>query len=220
MTTSTSPDGDGVSIDAQIRLCRSLFQRLAAVVPKQAVYTPGARKSEEEVSAWEAENGVRLPAGYRAYLREVGDGGAGFTHGNLKKLTAAKGMTQPFPLTRPWAEYDVGLIEEAQANGLDDLEGTPISWLHELPKGANPDDGCICIGYADDGSPYLLVLAGPHADEVWIDCRGYGAGPVFPAMLDDEGVVEWDELRNEALDWRATRFLALQSHWLADKASQ
>jgi hypothetical protein len=86
-----------------------------------------------------------------------------------------------------------------------------------LPEGANPDDGCLCIGYADDGSPYLLVLAGPHADEVWIDGRGYGAGPVFPAMLLDAEETG-EDLCNEALDWRATRFLALQSHWLADKA--
>lgn len=215
--TENASCGESKSLQDQIRRCVTLFEQLLAASPAEGKKSlPGPTKSDGELDAWEAANGVQLPQGYRAYLREIGDGGPGFTNGTLKALTANDRMSMSFPLTRPWAEYEPWLIEQAEAEGVDECEGTPITWLHRLPEGSQPDDGTICIGHADDGSPYLLVLAGPHADEVWIDGRGYGAGPVCPASFEGMG---WDGLTNENIDWSATRFLALLLRWLEEKCS-
>ena len=75
------------SIDEIIRgveTLRSLdpgFQRFGATAHRYAFHTP---LSEEAVAAFEARYNIVLPADYRAFLREVGNGGAGPGYGMCK----------------------------------------------------------------------------------------------------------------------------------------
>lgn len=104
-------------------------------------YRPGAPLDEAAIAAVEARLGCALPAQYRRFLGEVGDGGAGPGKGllPLARVAQSGAITGEF----------VAPATPADAAALDD------------PPGALP----IC----DSGqSAYWLVLAGPDAGQVWL----------------------------------------------------
>ena len=201
-----SSDGDPAPISGDVERLRGKLATLCAIRGGPA---GSVRVIEAKLAAFEAKHGLRLPPAYRAYLLVCGDAGAGFPDGGFKKLAARKRMGQPFPLDGPWIEDDREISDDAA--DLDDLEGSPKEWMRALPQGARPDDGCLVLGTGDDGCPYLLVLAGPHAGEVWVDGRGYGAGPVYPAGFDAR-----DADRRE-VPAQASGFLAVQERWLDEQ---
>lgn len=116
---------------------------------------------EAEIKAFEAAHGIDLPAEYRSFVAQVGNGPAGPGHG-LMPLTAPRAeggeewavddewaedrlpgrLTEPFPLTEPRP----GRI------------GAPAD---ELTRGTLmlAEEGC--------GSYLRLILNGPRAGEVW-----------------------------------------------------
>ncbi len=83
--------------------------------------TNGARRfslSEAALCEFEDKHDLPLPADHRAFLREVGDGGAGPFYG-LDKLEAAaaeRDLSRPFPLTKAskMPEDDSGESDEEQ----------------------------------------------------------------------------------------------------------
>src|SRR4051812_16430180 len=102
--TSEAPD----TLIAAIRARLAALQALSPEKPH--LYTVGAAWSEPELARFERTTKVVLPAGYRAYLEQIGDGGAGFLwHGHdtcgglaaLRALTPAerKRLSRRFPLT-------------------------------------------------------------------------------------------------------------------------
>ena len=132
--------------------------------------------SEVAVRAIEKKLGFELPAGYRAFVREIGDGGAGLgaeiVIRSLTKLTASDiaRARKEFPLRAKWYPPEPDSTRPRRGS------------VVELPKGASPIDGTIPLGVPMGTHEYYqLVLRGPHAGEVWIDATGEDAGGVTPA---------------------------------------
>ncbi len=155
--------------DEQLALIRDHFDAIAKWCPAKPEWsTPGPTRSEDQLSAFEREHGITIPAGYRRFLLEVGDGGAGLEwHGSCDcgRLRAIgewslERSCEPFPI--------------------DDDE-----WFEEshLDDGVEPTDGTVQLGHTTDHANLHLVLSGERAGEVWEDCTG-SDGP-FRKVADD-----------------------------------
>lgn len=105
--------------------------------------------SEQELASFEAEQQVALPADYRSFLLEVGNGGAG-PHYGLLPLGRSLGpgdLSRPFPLT------------EAYSPVPDDNDDIPSCYL----------DGHLRLSPMGCGYWSILIVTGPAAGTVWDD---------------------------------------------------
>lgn len=108
--------------------------------------------------------GSELPADYRRYLVELGNGGAGPYYGIEPLEIWEQGGSHP---SRPFS------LMSAYKNG------------DALPEGAHPHDGCIRLSEIGCGYQAFLVVRGDRAGEVWDD---YLAGDGdFAKVADDFG---------------------------------
>jgi hypothetical protein len=135
---------------------RSLVDRLGALDHRRVVF--GARRHDygfgrtltaAQVDDFERRHGVELPAPYRDYLIELGNGGAGPYYGINPLRPDEPQLSRPFPHT-----------ERVTDAGLDPLDG--VVELAEY--------GC--------GIFMVLVVNGPARGQVWVDARSEsGLGP-------------------------------------------
>lgn len=129
--------------------------------------------SEVAVLQFESRWDVRLPAEYRCFLLEVGNGGTGPPDYGLKRLgevpddywraapDVLRTLSTPFPLTQAWIwegeeEDEKPHLQDAIKNG-------------KLVLGT---DGC--------GMYWVLIVTGPERGNVWFE-SGEGVAPCRPS---------------------------------------
>lgn len=124
--------------------------------------------SEEVVSAWERHHGVTLPDGYRKFLLQLGDGGAGPDYGLFPLERATKESTafrnDPaglFPFTAAHAAHILATRRDEDRYHAEDLP-------RSLP-------GVLCVNHAGCDHYYFLVLTGELRGTMW-----YGSGGWCP----------------------------------------
>ena len=127
--------------------------------------------SEAEVKAFEERHRIVLPEEYRAFLTEVGNGGAGPDYGinplgldewgDPLEGEAFGSLQRPFPGSLPV-----------------DTPGLQFSPEHLL-------DGCLQIAHMGCALYVLLVVSGPLRDSLWEDLRANGGG--LRPLLDEKG---------------------------------
>lgn len=150
--------------------------------------------SEDAVQAFEDRHAVRLPAEYRGFLTEVGNGGAGPPYG-LFKLGEYEG--------EPWVEGDglLGVLSEPfpHIGPWNDLSGLP-PWDDSWPGDPSWDEatyeceweawrkrywdathvgGAVPVCHLGCNHRLWLVVTGAEVGNVWCDGRADQAG-VFP----------------------------------------
>ncbi|WP_327071197.1 SMI1/KNR4 family protein [Kitasatospora sp. NBC_01302] len=132
--------------------------------------------AEETIRSFERQHGVRLPGSYRAFLKEVADGGAGPDHGVLgldeqvdeedalhqlrEEDRHAGFLAAPFPHTDAWP----GPGREGSAK--------------------YSVQGSLVLGEQRCGTFSRLVVTGRNAGQVWTDDPVWGGltpGPDFRA---------------------------------------
>lgn len=123
--------------------------------------------SAQQVEAFEAAHGVSLPAPYRRFVTELGNGGAGPYYGVLPLEPELPELLQPFPFT--------------QASALPDEDED--AWEGRIP-------GAITIAEYGCGIFFLLVVRGELAGQVWVDAR-YETG-ISPAARDPATPMTFD----------------------------
>lgn len=138
---------------------RSVLDELARADPGEAWrFRTNATWSEQRLAELEAKH-LRLPADYRAWLRDVGDGGigAGF-------LDLPRGMRALASQT----ESELALA--AEPFGVEDDSAEP-------PEG--PVSGALHLGEDAQSCPWYLVTSGARAGEIWINGDGWGDSLFF-----------------------------------------
>jgi hypothetical protein len=124
---------------------------------------------EQAIKEFELAHRIQLPAGYRQFLRQIGNGGEGPAYCGLEKLgqpasdmlephkrlwTELSLVHKPFPFTRYW------IWDEGQTSD----EGNREQVTH----------GSIYIGNDGCGRYWHLIITGPERSHVW--------------MISDEGI--------------------------------
>ncbi len=129
---------------------------------------------EGQVQAFESEHGIRLPADYRAFLRSVGEAGAGPYYGLLPLARwddladrPAGHLAQPSPLV-PGCRYG------------DD-------WDEQLAIADSPFRGLLPLAEIGCGGYCLLVVSGPAQGRVVY------AGDAPPYFVWDRSFLAWYE---------------------------
>jgi len=181
-----------------VELVRDGLTRLRQADPRFEVFGASTHRyellppiSRVELDAFEATHNIRLPEGYRRFLLEIGNGGAG-PHYGLFPLGMWDGTGSGL---EPWGEFGAGVLsdefphsahwnlpaerfaapefsddeaEDAWQTALDDEY-----WNPALTAGSFP--------IAHQGCAYrnVLVVTGPARGLVWLDGRAsdQGIGP-------------------------------------------
>ncbi|MFE7315976.1 SMI1/KNR4 family protein [Streptomyces sp. NPDC057555] len=132
---------------------------------------------EAEIRAFENAHGVELPAEYRSFVAQVGDGPAGPAHG-LMPLTAPRAEAgEEWAVDDEWAEDRLpGRLAEP----------FPLTAPRPGRIGAPADAltrGTLMLAEGGCGMYVRLVLNGPRAGEIWqIDVDWAGFVPVSPGF--------------------------------------
>lgn len=133
----------------------------------------GDAAGEAAVAAFEAANGVSLPAQYRTFVAATANGAIGPPHYGLVPLGERAGagsdhlvrpgsLAQPFPLTGSWVWE--GAVDLGDPETIERLRQ-----VHEC--------GTLPLGTDGDGTDHVLVVTGDARGQVWL-LTGEGAGPV------------------------------------------
>jgi hypothetical protein len=140
-------------------------------------YQLNAPLSLADVEAFEQTYQAQLPADYREFLLDAGNGGAGPFYG-LRSLQDSLidfklkekpliAISKPFPYTEKW---NAAWIEEFDWEGEhpeDDLVNAYMDVAHI--------QGCLEICHFGHGCTFLLVISGSERGNIWFDGRAdYG----------------------------------------------
>jgi hypothetical protein len=132
---------------------------------------------EGEIAAFEAAHGIDLPAEYRSFVAEVGDGPAGPGHGLM-----------PLTVARPESGEEWAVDAEWEEDRLPGRLAEPFPLAGPLPGRIGPSvceltRGTLMLAEEGCGSYVRLVLNGPRKGEVWrIDPDWGGFVPASPGF--------------------------------------
>ncbi|MFE2014267.1 SMI1/KNR4 family protein [Streptomyces sp. NPDC059491] len=133
-------------------------ERFGAETHRYAMKSP---LPEAEIRAFEEAHGIRLPAAYRSFVAEVGDGPAGPLHGLL-----------PLTAPRPEADDDWAVDDEWREDRLPGRLSASFALTEPLPGPLRlPLDsltpGTLTLAEQGCGMFVRLVLNGPWSGSVW-----------------------------------------------------
>ncbi|MFE9975755.1 SMI1/KNR4 family protein [Streptomyces hirsutus] len=163
--------------------------------------------AEDELTELETQLGVSLPAEYRAFLTQVGAGGAGPAYG-LFPVRRVQGrwrwegdgayladlstLAQPFPEKGPDPELLDALTaerpEEEDFDEIEDFDDAIEAWderWEAVMFAPARTAGAIVICHLGCALREWLVISGPHRGTVWSDPRVDDAD--LEPLLDTEG---------------------------------
>jgi hypothetical protein len=183
---------------------RSAMQRLSALKPaifgvEGHQFVLNAPLSEAEVLAFENQHRVPLPADYRDFVRQIGNGGAGPYYGILP-LGCMDGASAGL---QSWSERDglLGVLSESfpHRDAWNDLSGMPAEELthtnqHEYERrleafeksywASERVNGALPICHMGCALRIWLVVSGEEMGHLWRDGRADDTG-LSPLPLKD-----------------------------------
>lgn len=173
-------------LNEQIERLKEKLNRLRSLDPKFEIfgsekhqYQLNDPKSEGEILEFERTHSVKLPAEYRAFLKSVGNGGAGPYYGleplenglyddlDYKNPDSLMDISQAFPHTEPWNVDFENLSEEEYQEAEDAYFEN--KWSRGMLRISN--FGC--------GVSMNLIVNGKEYGNIWVDDRCNDMG-IYP----------------------------------------
>lgn len=159
--------------------------------------------AESKLTAFELEHGISLPAEYRAFLLNNGNGGEAFfklgemDHGwDFSPWKEGDGfvgvLSRPFPYTESWndltghVEYDPDRPEEEERRYEHMEEAFEKRYYQAL-------DGALPLAHLGCATRLWLVVSGAERGNVWCDDRANHGGlrPVLNGEGNRVGFLAW-----------------------------
>lgn len=137
--------------------------------------------SEDELTEFETDHGVRLPDDYRQFLLRVGNGGAGPYYGLFSLGEMDDGfdlgpwgdfvgrLSSPFPHSDTWNDL-IGKPDDSAVTDSDEYDGL-IEAFEKRYFDTCQVNGAIPICHLGCALRQWLVITGPEAENVWCDDR-------------------------------------------------
>jgi len=136
--------------------------------------------TEEKVSAFEEEKGIKLPPSYRFFLLRVGNGGAGPPKEGMAKLGEVPDRLKGWELSKPFpfSPDEIPAAKEmylgqpmvctmapipGDSRGIGETEQTLAKRFQEEPRG-----GLLWLGTDGAGDDHCLVINGPDKGKMWM----------------------------------------------------
>jgi hypothetical protein len=165
-------------------LIRRLIGELHAADPQYSMNLPIKAR---DLIAWERSHGIELPADYRTFLLEVGNGGAGpgaglWPIGQWAPMTDLLELIDPSlgDLKTPFPHREAWNLSEERLEGPDfdndDEEDAYNEALNEEYFTSSLVDGAFWICHHGCAIYSLLVVTGDERGNVWRDGRGEYTG--------------------------------------------
>jgi len=132
-------------------------------------------KSENELLEFEARHGIKLPDGYRAFLKRIGNGGAGPYYG-LEPLEDSTSDDLDRPVDKEWIDPSkpFKFIEPWNVNEEDSTDFNEEEYFSkELMNGALKISNFGC------GISLIVIVNGTEYGNIWVDDRGNDQG-IYP----------------------------------------
>ncbi|MBZ4422215.1 SMI1/KNR4 family protein [Myxococcus sp. RHSTA-1-4] len=174
-----------MQVERKLELLRQRDTTLKVHGANRHRYELGPRLSDAELRRWEARHETPLPEEYRAFLQELGNGGAGPAYG-LRPLTedaAPSGGT--FPLSRAQAETRAREPIDEEGNFLaPPYEGPPPAALWLCEHGCGEEDWLLVRGELSGGVWHTGDSHFPWSDVT--TGRLYGFLDWYECWLDEE----------------------------------
>jgi hypothetical protein len=165
------------------------------------------RLSESALREFEHRHRVDLPAGYRAFIGNIANGGVGpgcgvFRLGemdhNAELQPWAEGdgfigvLANPFPYMKPW--NDLSEQPSPELMKVDEIAYEAQMALFEERYFA-PVDGAVPVSHLGCAIRVWLVVSGPEAGNLWLDDRASDGGwePVTLGTLERVTFLPWYE---------------------------
>lgn len=146
------------------------------------------RLPEPQLRAWEREHGIELPAEYRAFLTELGNGGAGPFYGVFPlgmwdgsgeplESWVDGDLRAPFPHREAWnlAPSRLEPPEDFESDEEEDAWNEALDAEYYAPSLL---DGAFWICHHGCALRTALVVTGPERGNVWFDGRPDRSGIV------------------------------------------
>ncbi len=180
---------------------KKLDRSLHAFGAEKHKYKLNKIKSERELTNFEKEHKITLPTGYREFIKQIGNGGAGPYFGlepiengiyadlDYKNADHLNDLSKPFPHTQHW-NLDFGEVtseNEDEYFRKKDKEYFQNKWTNGILRVSN--FGC--------GVSLNLVVNGKEYGNMWVDDRCNDQGIYPNPYFDTEGRVtflNWYEL--------------------------
>jgi SMI1 / KNR4 family (SUKH-1) len=165
-------------IKEKLALLKSLDTNLSSFGVQKHKYELNPTISESEIEDFEKTYQISLPLGYREFLKQVGNGGAGPYYG-LEALENSRyvdldyrgdnfvDISQPFTLRDYW--NPIIEMETEEAYNAFEEEYQEKKWVNGLLRISN--FGC--------GVSINLVVNGEEYGNIWVDDRGNDGG-IYP----------------------------------------
>lgn len=184
-------------IRAKLDALKAADQRCRIFGAQDHRYVLGDPLSDEEMGGICAANGLKLPEDYAAFLRCIGNGGAGPDYGvhSLQQSLSLRGRAAgdvEFPHREAWQPLFGGHTWESlsRSGQLDDYMNRPVAEAEQEQYRQWEDDyfsdrhtqGTLQVSHVGCGHETLLVLNGWAAGQIWTDSRCASAGIVPTAL--------------------------------------
>ena len=138
-------------------------------------YKLNKAKSENELLEFEETYGIKLPDGYRAFLKRIGNGGAGPYYG-LEPLENSTSDDLDRPSVKDWIDPSkpFKLIEAWNENGEEETAFDEEEYFSKELL-----NGVLKISNFGCGISLILIVNGAEYGNIWVDDRGNDQG-IYP----------------------------------------